>query len=53
MGQSDCLLEVKNLYVSSDGIDIVRGVDFALERGEFLGIAGGERMRGKPLCCGR
>lgn len=40
MEQSDCLLEVKNLYVSSDGIDIVRGVNFALERGEFLGIAG-------------
>lgn len=36
----DPVLEVKNLYVSYDEIQIVRDINFRLNRGEFLGIVG-------------
>lgn len=41
MAGSENILEVKNLYVSSGGTDIVQNGNFSLKKGEFLGIAGG------------
>ena len=40
MAGSENILEVKNLYVSSGGTDIVQNGNFSLKTGEFLGIAG-------------
>lgn len=40
MIQSDKILEVDHLYVSYDGVDIVRNVNFTLDKGKFLGIVG-------------
>lgn len=40
MTQSDKILEVNHLYVSYDGVDIVRNANFTLNKGEFLGIVG-------------
>ena len=40
MTDSETILKVKNLYVSSDGIAIVQNGNFSLKKGEALGIAG-------------
>ncbi len=51
MAGSENILEVKNLYVSSGGTDIVQNGNFSLKKGEFLGIAG-ESGCGRLPCFG-
>ncbi|MDQ7862980.1 hypothetical protein RCO48_23965 [Peribacillus frigoritolerans] len=42
------LLDVRNVHKSYDnGVEILRNVNFSIERKECLGLVGGERLRKK------